>query len=674
LANSGTGRESGTRAIEKRDPVWIPLRDGTRLAATIWLPKDATERPVPALLEYLPYRRRDGTVDRDSGTHAWFATQGYASVRVDIRGTGDSDGLLADEYLPQEQADAVEVIDWLARQDWCSGRVGMFGISWGGFNALQVAALRPPALRAIITLCSTDDRYTDDCHFMGGCLLNNSLAWASTMFQYVAQPPDPAIVADWRKVWRARIENLSLFAEPWLSHQHRDAYWRQGSVNEDYGAIEAAVYVVGGWADAYSNAIPRLVSHLKAPSKALIGPWGHAYPHVATPAPDFDFLNEAKRWWDHWLKDIDTGIMAEDPIHAWLDHGSRPSAVSGERQGTWLALRSWPDASLQARRLHLGTGGLAAAPQPKAELLVNSPIETGVAFGEWCPYGALGELPADQRPDDGRAVSLDSDVLSDAFDLVGAPVIRLRLACDQPSANLAVRLNDIFPDGASTQVTYGVLNLAHRNGSADPKPMPPGRFEEITLKLNDVGYRFAPGHRIRVAISNAFFPTIWPAPAIANLRIDTAGSSIDLPQPTPGQVVPLRRRFDPPFAGLPEGVVAEPGRGRTRIVKEDPFTQTITVEALRADSRYRVIETGTELHHQGGETYEVRAEDPLSAETRTWGTWVTKRGDWSIRTETRLRVQSQKESFILTASIEAFEDETPFARRDFAATIPRNLV
>ncbi len=254
FARSVGGREAGS-GLDSTLP---------RLAATIWLPKDAAAQPVPALLEYLPYRRRDGTVDRDSGTHAWFAAQGYASVRVDIRGSGDSEGILRDEYLPQEQTDAVEVINWLASQDWCSGRVGMFGISWGGFNALQVAALRPPALRAIITLCSTDDRYTDDCHWMGGCLLNNSLAWASYMFHCVAQPPDPAVVADWRGVWRGRIDNLTLFAEPWLSHQHRDAYWRQGSVNENYGAIEAAVYAVGGWADAYSNAIPRLFNHLKA--------------------------------------------------------------------------------------------------------------------------------------------------------------------------------------------------------------------------------------------------------------------------------------------------------------------------------------------------------------------------------------------------------------------------
>ena len=168
---------------------------------------------MPAILEYLPYRRRDGTVLRDRQMHAYFAGHGYAAVRVDMRGSGDSDGLLADEYLPQEQADAVEVIAWLAAQPWCSGSVGMMGISWGGFNALQVASHRPPALKAIITACSTDDRYADDCHFMGGCLLNNTIAWASTMFAFGAQPPDPEVVGErWRDMWLERLENNPLMA------------------------------------------------------------------------------------------------------------------------------------------------------------------------------------------------------------------------------------------------------------------------------------------------------------------------------------------------------------------------------------------------------------------------------------------------------------------------------
>ena len=142
------------RDVERLDAVFIELSDGVSLAATHWRPGDSGTSPVPAILEYIPYRRRDGTLLRDEPMHRYVAANGYACIRVDLRGSGDSGGILRDEYRPQEQDDAVEVIDWLAAQPWCSGTVGMIGISWGGFNALQVAALRPPALKAIVTVCS----------------------------------------------------------------------------------------------------------------------------------------------------------------------------------------------------------------------------------------------------------------------------------------------------------------------------------------------------------------------------------------------------------------------------------------------------------------------------------------------------------------------------------------
>src|SRR6056297_1036769 len=172
--------------------LWIPLPDGTRLAARLWLPESAHDEPVPAILEYIPYRKRDTTRLRDETNHPYFAGHGYACIRVDLRGSGDSEGVLRDEYLPQELEDGVEVIRWIARQSWCSGQVGMIGISWGGFNGLQIAALRPPELKAIVTVCSTDDRYADDVHNMGGCLLGDNLSWASTMFAYNSSPPAPA--------------------------------------------------------------------------------------------------------------------------------------------------------------------------------------------------------------------------------------------------------------------------------------------------------------------------------------------------------------------------------------------------------------------------------------------------------------------------------------------------
>ena len=342
------------RKVREVENTWITLKDGCRLAARIWLPEDAERNPVPALLEYLPYRKRDFTSVANSQMHPYFAGHGYASVRVDRRGSGDSDGLMFDEYLMQELTDGAEVIDWLSKQQWCTGRVGMFGGSWGGFNSLQVAALRPPALKAIITNCSTDDRYADDMHYMGGCLLNDNLMWGSTAFSFMARPPDPALVGErWREMWMQRLENTESLVATWMSHPRRDAYWKRGSVCEDFGAIQCPVYATGGWADGYSNAVPRLLAGLKVPRKGLIGPWGHAWGFRGVPGPAMGFLKEALRWWDHWLKDKPTGIMDEPMYRVWMQDWVPPKSYYAERPGRWVAEASWPSPGIGTRRWHL---------------------------------------------------------------------------------------------------------------------------------------------------------------------------------------------------------------------------------------------------------------------------------------------------------------------------------
>ena len=281
------------RRVTKRDTVWIPMPDGVRLAATIWLPDDAEDHPVPAVLEFIPYRRRDFTAAGDSLHHPWLAGHGYAAVRCDLRGNGDSEGLFDDEYSPQELDDGYHVLAWLAAQPWCTGATGMMGISWGGFNCLQVAALKPPSLKAVYSVASTDDRYADDIHFMGGCLLNDNLNWGTTMSTFAMRPPDPAVVgADWRRIWLERLDEAPNLVAKWLSHQRRDGQWKHGSVIEDYDAIEAAVYMVGGWADGYTNAIFRVAAGLKAPFRGLVGPWTHAYPWKAKPGPEIDGLKD----------------------------------------------------------------------------------------------------------------------------------------------------------------------------------------------------------------------------------------------------------------------------------------------------------------------------------------------------------------------------------------------
>ena len=326
---------------ENIEIAWIPLADGRRLAARLVLPKNASAKPVPAILEYIPYRRRDGTRARDEGTMYWFAGNGYGYARVDISGSGDSDGLIEDEYVKREQDDAIEVISWLAAQPWCDGAVGMIGISWGGFNGLQVAARQPPALKAVISLCSTVDRYHDDVHFMGGCLLGDNLDWGCAFFTYGSLPPDPEIVGKhkWRAIWRHRLENVELYTALWLKHQRRDGFWRHGSVIENYAAIKTPVLAVSGWADGYTAAVFRLVENLNPPCKGLIGPWGHKYPHQGVPGPAIGFLQECKRWWDRWLKNVPNRAEDLPDMRLYLQDPAKPQPHFDERAGRWLGIK-----------------------------------------------------------------------------------------------------------------------------------------------------------------------------------------------------------------------------------------------------------------------------------------------------------------------------------------------
>lgn len=321
-----------------REDVRIPLSDGVELYARIWRP--VTDEPVPALLEYLPYRLTDWTAPRDWQRHPWYAGHGYASVRVDVRGHGCSGGDPGDEYDARELADGVAVVEWLAAQPWCTGAVGMFGISWGGFNSLQIAALAPEALKAVVTVCSTDDRYDNDVHYMGGSVLAVDMhAWASTMLAFASRPPDPLYAGEgWREQWLARLDAVEPLVHTWLGHQTRDDYWRHGSVCEDYSAIGAAVLAVGGWHDPYRDTVLRLVEHLPAGRvRGLIGPWSHQYPDRGLPpGPAIGFLQETLRWWDHWLRGEDNGVMDEPLLRSWISesHPLPPSTSAWRAAGS----------------------------------------------------------------------------------------------------------------------------------------------------------------------------------------------------------------------------------------------------------------------------------------------------------------------------------------------------
>jgi len=667
--------------ITEIENVWIPVSDGCRIAARIWLPKSAETEPVSAILEYIPYRKRDFTRARDEPIHRYFAGHGYAAVRVDIRGSGDSDGVLEDEYTEQEHHDAVEIIAWIAEQPWCSGAVGMIGISWGGFNALQVAALAPPQLKAIITLCSTDDRYADDAHYMGGCLLNENMQWGSILMAYTALPPDPAIVGDrWREMWMRRIDHLKPFPAVWMEHQWRDDYWKHGSICEDHAAIKCPVYAIGGWADGYSNAIPRLMAGLECPRKGLIGPWAHVFPHDGVPGPAIGFLQEAVRWWDHWLRGVDTGIMDEPMLRVWMQESVPPRPFYDDRPGRWIAEKSWPSAHIVDRCLHLNPGRLGPKPAPSAEISFRSPQTTGLWAGEWCAFGAEGEMPLDQRPDDGRSLTFDTDPLSERLEILGAPIVRLEVIVDKPDALVAVRLNDVAPDGASTQVTYGLLNLAHHRGHDRPEPLRPGQRTTVTVKLNDIAHAFPAGHCIRLAISTSHWPIAWPAPENFTLTLCTWNSTLSLPERPPSASDEKPWPFGPPEAAPsiePKKLHLFPLK---RTVENDRTTNE-TIYTLESDAgefggatlaRIEAIDmdAGYRLHRQ----HRIGETDPLSASTELSQEVTLRRSDWSVRVFVRTRLTSTRDHFRFEGELQAFEGEQKVAERRWDLDIPRASV
>ncbi|MEZ5913562.1 MAG: CocE/NonD family hydrolase [Paracoccaceae bacterium] len=411
--------------VEIVENVFVPMPDGTRLAAKLWRPTGAG--PVPAILEYLPYRKREGTRARDQKMHAWLAGHGYACIRLDIRGTGDSEGLIDDEYTAREQEDGVAAIAWIAAQDWCDGQVAMYGISWGGFNGLQIAARQPPALKTIITVGSTDDRYATDVHYVGGCLSKDNFDWSATMFAHNDLPPDPQIVGErWREMWMARIRHNSPWILPWLTHQRRDTYWKQGSVCEDFDAITIPVLAVSGWADNYSESVARLLAGLSGPRLGLVGPWAHSFPHDVAVHPAIGWLQEVRRWCDHWLKGVDNGVMDAPVYRVWMQESVPPATCYLNRPGRWVAEAAWPSPRIEARHLHLNSGGtLDAEPGASGRAAISSPLWVGLASGEVGRYGEDAEWPPDQREDDGGSLVFLSEPLTERTEILGAPALRL---------------------------------------------------------------------------------------------------------------------------------------------------------------------------------------------------------------------------------------------------------
>jgi len=526
----------------------IPMPDGVDLAATLYLPDDPAA-PVPALLEYLPYRKDDAMLARDHDLYSYLAERGYAGARVDIRGTGRSGGTLPEgEYTETEQRDAEAVIAWLAGQPWCTGAVGMWGISWGGFNAIQVALRRPPALKAIIAVDASDDLFHDDVHYIDG--LPHLDEYALMIDHLNMLPPAPDFPLD--EAALARVDT-----EPWLISflgQGQDGpFWRRGSLRPDYTRLTVPAFLIAGWYDGYRDSVPRMLAHASAPVRVLIGPWNHTFPHDAVPGPAIEWRADAVRWWDHWLKGADTGIMAEPPVTVFVRHWHPPDPGLAEIPGRWRREAALPPERTRWERWSCGADGVLALdpPEPGTRQLRYVP-SAGVAAGHW-----WGELTDDQRAVDAWSLTFDSAPLAADTEILGSPRVDIHGRADAAPLHWFARLCDVAPDGTCTLVTG-----AGRGSAPDPLRDPvPAAGGLLPIELHVTSWVFPAGHRIRLAISNALWPMIWPTPVPATATVDVGpGLTAVLLPVVPAAAEPAGPQFPAPQfpppgpAHYPDGV------------------------------------------------------------------------------------------------------------------------
>lgn len=650
----------GVRMVQQ----WIPMPDGIRLAATLYMPDGAKENEkFPALLEYLPYRKDDATAARDYPIHAYFAGHGYVSVRVDIRGFGASEDTPTDrEYSEQEQLDGEQVIAWLAAQPWSTGKVGMFGISWGGFNSIQMAMRHPPALKAILAVDATEELFHDDIHYIDGMMhfdefeLNMDLAPAMT------GAPDYTLD---EKILGPRFDSA-----PWsllyLKHQRDGQFWR--SPVRPLSEIRIPCFLIGGLLDGYRDSIPRMLQQVKAPVKAIVGPWNHTFPHDAEPGPQIEWRDQAVRWWDYWLKNRNTGIMDGPPLAIYMRDWHPPDAHLKNVPGKWRAEKGWPPQNVHNTMLYLYDAHvLSTEPAKPAVHQLRYIPSVGVEAGFW-----WGELLTDQRPVDAFSLTYDSAPLKEDLTVLGRPHALLEASSSAPLADWFARLSDVAPDGTVTQVTGAGLNGAQRESITDPKDPEPGKTYPLDIEMHLTTWTFPKGHRIRLALSNALWPMIWPTPyaMTTSLQLGGAhGSRLQLPLVPPS-----------PYA-VPQFASPEPSPEHPDIHSIGwPFPGEWKTERDELNGKTKITWTGKsqEDYPWGKEedfegiVYETADDHPEVSSIHAEAEIVITLKDYVLTWQGHHTLTSDAKNFYYKYTRDLLKDGKPLKQKTWEETIPRD--
>ena len=657
--------------------VAIPMPDGVRLGATLYMPDASNDGPFPAIVESHPYRKDDNKIPRDWRTHSYFARKGYVGVRLDTRGSGASEGIAENEYTVEEQHDCLQVLAWLADQPWCTGKLGMYGSSYGGITAIQTAMHAPPQLKAIIPMHALVDRYGQDVHYHGGCLpVNESVAWAGRMVALNALPPLPEIVGDeWEALWHERLEHTPQWPFEWLRHQTRDVYWQNGSLCDNWDAIQCPVFAIGGWADSYKDFVLQMLQHLRVPCKGLIGPWLHDMPHVARPGPQIDHLREMLRWWDYWLKGVPNGIMDAPRLTVWVQGSRSPDPYREMTPGSWRSETEWPVARMDSQIWYLGTAGdFGSEPPAQAEPDVwDGPLTLGLTAPFWCTGLRPSGLPRDQRQDDACSLTFTSAPLTESFEILGFPTVQVYVAASEPVAQLVVKLCDVGSDGSSLLVTRGMLNLTHRHSHAEPTPLVAGEVYPVSVELSSISHVFAPGHCLRLSMAGAAWPLAWPPPQPAQL---TLYHDAEHPSQLILPVMPAQSPALPaPVFGPPEVPVApaqsEAG-DRSYTVEHDMLDGTVTLR-LRVGSTTHLTQHKLTMSETNEKDLSMREDDPLSctAEMRRHMEW--ERTDWKIVIDSKIRLSCTADMFLVQIDLTAQHNGAAVFTRCWEEEIPRVL-
>ncbi|KAI9982563.1 hypothetical protein PInf_008534 [Phytophthora infestans] len=664
---------SSCTEVQVLENVWIPVDAETRLSARIWLPKSSTAK-FSVVLEYIPYRKSDWTATRDASNHVWLAQRGFAVARVDIRGSGNSEGHFYGEYTPQELQDGVMVIEWLASQSWCSGSVGVLGKSWGGFNGLQLAAMAPPALRGVVSLYSIDDRYADDVHYMGGAVLGSeALSWATVMFSLNALLMAPETVGSevaWKRRYQERLEKQLPWLHEWLAHQTRDEFWEHGSICETYDKVKCPVLEIGGWNDGYFNGVARMIKGMKnSPSKGVVGPWSHNWPNSATPGPQVGFLELCRQWWEYSLNDKTDNSATRFPDLQLLvkDEIENPTARMFEYPGKWCGVDDVEKLEQKFVTFYCSSGDgyklqNTAEPPSTRERVIGFNSLQGAWSGEWLSFGG------EDMPE---------------IEIVGRPQISVFVKSSKPQALIMARLSDVSPSGKSTLITRGVLNLSHRHGHKldELSHMPIGENTRVTWQLNACAYTLRASHTLVLSVTPNYWPMVWPSPEPVELSVSFAESNLLKLPVLPEGPTPVENAASCPAPPLE--------RNLTLLLSETDSSQPLQRLVVNEDQcKDLLVDEGIVMEETATKTYTIDPQclHPRFADQVTAATHVNelklKQVDyaehpvlpWKVRVETDSSMASDETTFFLKDHMIVRLNEEVFFEKTWEKEIPRQFV